>query len=98
MKDTTIIRRNPHLIIDGVDEEVIVFNEETQNTHILNEIAGFILKRADNIMSQDLVKLLYSSLSDDDQKNISIDKVSSDCNTFINELCTYQLITTEDVG
>ena len=49
MKMEDVLIRNSNLIIDGVDDELIVFNEETQNTHILNEVAGYLLKNADKI-------------------------------------------------
>ena len=63
MKMEDVLIRNSNLIIDGVDDELIVFNEETQNTHILNEVAGYLLKNADNLTVVQLIDKLYSNLS-----------------------------------
>lgn len=68
MKMEDVLIRNSNLIIDGVDDELIVFNEETQNTHILNEVAGYLLKNADNLTVVQLIDKLYSNLSCDEQK------------------------------
>lgn len=67
MKMEDVLIRNSNLIIDGVDDELIVFNEETQNTHILNEVAGYLLKNADNLTVVQLIDKLYSNLSCDEQ-------------------------------
>lgn len=96
IKNTTIISREKQLLIDEIDQEIVVFNEKTQNTHILNEIAGFILKHAENITFLDLVKLTYDNLSDEDHNNLALDEIYNDCAEFINHLYENHLIILEN--
>ena len=78
MKMEDVLIRNSNLIIDEVDDELIVFNEETQNTHILNEVAGYLLKNADNLTVVQLIGKLYSNLSGDEQKLYSKEEITND--------------------
>ena len=55
MKMEDVLIRNSNLIIDGVDDELIVFNEERQNTHILNQVGGYLLKNADNLTVEQMI-------------------------------------------
>ena len=71
MKMDNVLKLNSNLIIDRIDEEVFVFNEETQSTHILNEIAGFLLQHADGLTMPQLIDKLYAGLSDDEQNKHS---------------------------
>ncbi len=43
-----------------MEDEIIVFNEDTQNTHILNEVAGFLLNNANNITVKEVIERLYA--------------------------------------
>lgn len=90
-KDTVIIR-NENLIIDRVENEIIVFNEETQNTHILNEIAGFLLQTADNIKIDKIINQLYNNLADEDKKAYSIKDVTCDCMCALQEMIQQGLL------
>lgn len=87
-----VLVRNSNLIIDVVEDEIIVFNEDTQNTHILNEVAGFLLKNADNITAKEVICRLYNQLSVEDQKTYSLLEISDDCVPFINELVEQGLL------
>ena len=87
-----VLVRNSNLIIDDVEDEVIVFNESTQNTHILNDVAGFLLKNADNITAKEVIGRLYDQLSAEDQKTYSLMEISDDCVTFIKELVEQGLL------
>ena len=68
------------------------FNESTQNTHILNDVAGFLLKNADNITAKEVIGRLYDQLSAEDQKTYSLMEISDDCVTFIKELVEQGLL------
>ena len=92
MKMEDVLIRNSNLIIDGVDDELIVFNEETQNTHILNEVAGYLLKNADNLTVVQLIDKLYSNLSCDEQKLYSKGEITNDCITFMEEMINQGLL------
>ena len=92
MKMEDVLIRNSNLTIDGVDDELIVFNEETQNTHILNEVAGYLLKNADNLTVVQLIDKLYSNLSCDEQKLYSKEEITNDCITFMEEMINQGLL------
>ncbi len=92
MKMEDVLARNSKLIIDEVDDEVIVFNEETQNTHILNDVAGYLLKNADNLTVKQVIDKLYSNISCDDQKLYSIEEITNDCTAFIQEMIDQGLL------
>ena len=92
MKMENILVRNSNLIIDEVEDEVIVFNEETQNTHILNEVAGYLWKNADNITVAQLIDKLYSDISSDELKIYSKDEITNDCIAFVQEMINQGLL------
>ncbi|MDE6999546.1 MAG: PqqD family protein [Lachnospiraceae bacterium] len=92
MNQESVLARNSKLIIDRVDDEVIVFNEETQNTHILNEIAGYILENSDNITVEQVIDKLYSNISCNDLTLYSKEEITNDCIAFIQEMFDQGLV------
>lgn len=92
MNKESVLARNSKLIIDRVDDEVIVFNEETQNTHILNAIAGYILENSDNITVEQVIDKLYANISCDDQTAYSKEEITNDCIAFMQEMVDQGLV------
>ena len=92
MNQESVLARNSKLIIDRVDDEVIVFNEETQNTHILNEIAGYILENSDNITVEQVIDKVYSNISGNDLTLYSTEEITNDCIAFIQEMFDQGLV------
>ncbi|WP_304528303.1 PqqD family peptide modification chaperone [Romboutsia ilealis] len=92
MKLDNVLVINSKLIIDEVDDEIIVFNEETQNTHILNGVGGFLLKNAENLSVAQVIDKLYCNLSCDEQNLYSKEEITSDCIAFMEEMINQGLL------
>lgn len=86
------LKLNRNIIIDNIEDEVIVFNEETQNTHVLNSTAGFLLNNADKSTMVELIDKLYHSLSEEDRLNMDKACIVSECEECINTLISCGLL------
>lgn len=91
MTNSKVLIKNSKLIIDETDSEMIVFNEETGNTHILNSTGCFLFKNSENITCEDLINLLFDSL-DDESKKMGKEQILKDCEPFVNDMINNKII------
>lgn len=87
-KQTLKIKEN--LIIDEIDNELIIFEEDSEMTYLLNEIGAFIFKNSEGQNKEDIAKKLFSSL--EDNSNVSFEELNNDCEIYIQNLVKKGLI------
>ena len=93
-----VVAWNERLIVDNVENEIIVFNEETQKTHILNETAGYLFARLNYEKVKVVIDGFYDALTDEDKASNTKDDVTRDCIDLINEMLVQGLlVVTENV-
>lgn len=92
MNIESVVEWTEMLIVDHVDQEVIVFNEETQKTHILNETAGYLFIHLRNQKIGNVIEEFYNALSDDDKSYYIKDDIVQDCLNIIEEMIAQGLL------
>jgi len=88
----TKLKQTEDLVIDEIDNEFVVFDNTTEDTHILNDIGGFIFKNSNGSSIDDILSNLYQSLDEESQKNFIKEKIFSECCPFIQELVNKNLL------
>lgn len=92
MKLEDVVIRNEKLIVDGVEDEVIIFNEETQNTHILNETAGHLFYHAEKMKVGDIIDKFYNGLTEEDKNVYLKEEIIQDCMVILEEMISQGLL------
>lgn len=81
-----LIMKKDNLIIDNLEDVVIVYNPEDENTHIFNQIGSFILENSIGLTISEVVEKLYDKLDSDSKEKASIEQILSDTIKFVLEL------------
>ncbi len=92
MKLEDVVVRNEKLIVDGVENEIIIFNEETQNTHILNETAGYLFDHAKKSKIGDIIDELYNELAEEERGAHPKEEIIQDCIAILEEMISQGLL------
>lgn len=92
MKLEDVVARNEKLIVDNVENEIIIFNEETQNTHILNESAGYLFYHAEKSKIADIIDEFYNVLTDEEKSVHLKEEVVQDCIAILEEMISQGLL------
>ena len=83
--------RNQEIIIDNVDDETIVYNPLTENTHILNKTAYFLLAESDNCSIDEASGKFFRAIRQEDKDKLSKDIINDICVKTLQEMINQKL-------